>query len=97
MSNRDIEDHLKNIYGIEVSATMISKITDKTITGNKRMADKTAWRSIPGSIYGCNSLQREAGWNSHKKAMYILIGINLKGEMGILDLDRRKWKQQILA
>ena len=42
MSNRDIEDHLKNIYGIEVSATMISKITDKTITGNKRMADKTA-------------------------------------------------------
>ena len=31
MSNRDIEDHLKNIYGIEVSATMISKITDKIL------------------------------------------------------------------
>lgn len=30
MSTRDIEDHMKDIYGIEVSATM-SKITDKIL------------------------------------------------------------------
>ena len=29
MSNRDIEDHLNNLYGIDVSPSMISKITDK--------------------------------------------------------------------
>ena len=31
MSNRDIEDHLNNLYGIDVSPSMISKITDKII------------------------------------------------------------------
>ena len=31
MSNRDIEDHLNNLYGIDVSPSMISKTTDKII------------------------------------------------------------------
>ncbi|WP_170917516.1 IS256 family transposase, partial [Maledivibacter halophilus] len=31
MSTRDIEDHMKDIYGIDVSPTMVSKITDKII------------------------------------------------------------------
>jgi putative transposase len=29
MSTRDIEDHLRDIYGIEASASLISRITDK--------------------------------------------------------------------
>jgi putative transposase len=29
MSNRDIEDHLRDIYGVEASASLISRITDK--------------------------------------------------------------------
>ncbi|KJR98509.1 MAG: transposase, partial [Peptococcaceae bacterium BRH_c4a] len=28
MSTRDIEDHMRDIYGIDVSATMVSKVTD---------------------------------------------------------------------
>lgn len=31
MSNRDIEDHLRDIYGVEASASLISRITDKTL------------------------------------------------------------------
>lgn len=31
MTTRDIEDHMKDIYGIDVSPTMISKITDKIL------------------------------------------------------------------
>nr|WP_268257763.1 transposase [Thomasclavelia spiroformis] len=31
MSARDISDTIKDIYGVEVSAAMISKITDKII------------------------------------------------------------------
>ena len=31
MSTRDISDTVKDIYGVEVSAAMISKITDKII------------------------------------------------------------------
>lgn len=29
MSTRDIEDHMRDIYGIDVSAGMVSKVTDK--------------------------------------------------------------------
>ena len=41
MSTRDISDTIKDIYGVEVSAAMISKITDKI---------------IPKDYYVCNSL-----------------------------------------
>jgi putative transposase len=31
MSTRDIEDHMKDIYGVEVSSAMVSKITDRIL------------------------------------------------------------------
>lgn len=31
MSNRDIEDHLRDIYGVDASASLISRITDKIL------------------------------------------------------------------
>ena len=31
MSNRDIEDHLRDIYGVEASTSLISRITDKIL------------------------------------------------------------------
>ena len=31
MSTRDIEDHMRDIYGIDVSATTVSKVTDKIL------------------------------------------------------------------
>ena len=31
MSTRDIHDQVKDLYGIEVSADMVSRITDKII------------------------------------------------------------------
>jgi len=31
MSNRDIEDHLRDVYGVDASASLISRITDKIL------------------------------------------------------------------
>lgn len=31
MPTRDIEDHIRDIYGIDVSPSMVSKITDKIL------------------------------------------------------------------
>ena len=41
MSTRDIEDHMKDIYGIEVSSSLVSKITDKI------MPMVVEWQSRP--------------------------------------------------
>ncbi|GAB6181204.1 hypothetical protein JCM14036_25230 [Desulfotomaculum defluvii] len=30
-SIRNIEDHMRDIYGVKVSATMVSKVTDKIL------------------------------------------------------------------
>ena len=38
MSTRDIHDHLQELYGIELSAEMVSKITDKIISGRPHSA-----------------------------------------------------------
>ena len=41
MSTRDIEDHIRDIYGVEVSPAMVSKITDKI------MPLVTEWQARP--------------------------------------------------
>jgi len=41
MSTRDIEDHLRDIYGVEASASLISRITDKL------MPAIAEWQSRP--------------------------------------------------
>ncbi len=41
MSTRDIEDHMKDLYGIDVSPTLVSKVTDKI------MPSIIEWQSRP--------------------------------------------------
>ena len=41
MTTRDIEDHLRDIYGVDASASMISRITDKV------MPAVTEWQNRP--------------------------------------------------
>ena len=49
IATRDIHEQIKDIYGIEVSAEMVSKITEKIIPENKRVAKQTVGKDI--SVY----------------------------------------------
>ena len=84
MSNRDIEDHLKNIYGIEVSATMISKITDKIIPEIKEWQSRQLEEVYPIVFMDAIHYSVRQDGTVIKKAVYILIGINLRGEKVVL-------------
>mgnify|MGYP003456046027 FL=1 len=42
MSNRDIEQHMRKIYGIDVSPEMLTRITDKILPIAKGMAEQAA-------------------------------------------------------
>ena len=84
MSNRDIEDHLKNIYGIEVSATMISKITDKIIPEIKEWQTRQLEEVYPIVFMDAIHYSMRQDGIVIKKAVYILIGINLRGEKEVL-------------
>ena len=84
MSNRDIEDHLKNIYGIEVSSTMISKITDKILPEIKEWQTRQLEEVYPIVFMDAIHYSVRQDGVVIKKAVYILIGINLKGEKEVL-------------
>jgi transposase-like protein len=84
MSVRDIQAHLQEIYGVEVSPELVSRVTDSILT------DVREWRSRPLSeVYPVVYLDalrvnsRESGKNQNK-ALYIALGINMEGHKEVL-------------
>ena len=52
MTTRDIEDHLRDMYGVEASAATISTITNKVMP----LAEPAAGRALPDHLSGCHPL-----------------------------------------
>ena len=86
MTTGDIEAHIQDIYGIEVSDTTISRITDKILPVAKE------WQQRPlETVYAVVFLDaihyhvRSEG-QIVKKAVYIAIGIDLGGKKDVLGM-----------
>lgn len=86
MSTGDIETHIRDIYGVEVSDTTVSRVTDKILPIVKQ------WQQHPlESVYAVVFLDaihyhvRSEG-QIVKKAVYIAIGINLDGREDVLGM-----------
>ena len=86
MTTSDIEAHIHDIYGVEVSDTTVSRITDKILPVAKE------WQQRPlESVYAVVFLDaihfhvRSEG-QIVKKAVYIAIGIDLDGRKDVLGM-----------
>lgn len=86
MTTRDIDAHIREIYGIEVSDSTVSRITDKILPIVKE------WQQRPlEEIYAVVFLDaihyhvRSEG-QIVKKAVYIAIGINMSGIKEVLGM-----------
>ena len=86
MTTADIEAHIRDIYGIEVSDTTVSRITDKILPVAKE------WQQRPlESVYAVVFMDaihyhvRSEG-QIVKKAVYIAIGIDLDGQKDVLGM-----------
>ena len=86
MTIGDIEAHIQDIYGLSVSATTVSRITDKILPVAKE------WQQRPlESIYAVVFLDaihyhvRSEG-KIVKKAVYIAIGLDLDGRKDVLGM-----------
>ena len=86
MTTSDIEAHIRDVYGVEVSDTTVSRITDKILPVAKE------WQQRPlEAVYAVVFLDaihyhvRSEG-QVVKKAVYIAIGINLDGRKDVLGM-----------
>ena len=84
MTTRDIQAHLNEIYGVNVSPELISRVTDAV------HEDVRSWRTRPlDSIYPIVYLDalciksRQSGKNENK-ALYLALGINMEGRKEVL-------------
>ena len=82
----DIKDHIRDIYGLEISDTTVSRITDKVLPAAKE------WQQRPlESIYAVvflDAIHYHVRNEGHivKKAVYIAIGINMDGKKDVLGM-----------
>ena len=86
MSTRDIEDHLRDIYGVDASPALISKITDKI------MPQLIEWQSRPlDAVYPIvflDGVMFKVRKDSKviNKCAYTVLGIDMTGRKDILGI-----------
>lgn len=86
MSQRDISEQIKSLYGVEISPELVSKISEKI------MPEVTAWQNRPlESVYPfvfMDAIHYKIK-EEHQivtKAAYVVIGITLEGNKNILGI-----------
>ena len=84
MSNRDIENHLNNLYGIDVSPSMISKITDKIIPEIREWQSRQLEDVYPIIFMDAIHYSVRKDGVVVKKAVYLAIGIDKEGRKEVL-------------
>ena len=86
MSTRDIEDHMKDIYGIEVSSAMVSKVTDKILPMVTEWQSRPLDRIYPIVFLDAIHFKVRKENRVVNKAAYSVLGINLNGQKEVLSI-----------
>ena len=84
MSSRDIEEHLNNLYGIDVSPSMISKITDKIIPEIREWQSRQLEDVYPVVFMDAIHYSVRKEGIVVKKAVYLAIGIDREGRKEVM-------------
>ena len=86
MTNREIQGHLLEIYGTEVSPSLISRVTDAVLD------EVTAWQNrdlaavYPIVYLDAIHLKIRTDGRVQNRAVYLALGINLEGHKELLGL-----------
>jgi putative transposase len=90
MTTRDIQDHLQEIYGVEVSADLISTVTDGVITDVKDWQNRPLDEVYPVLYLDATILKVRSEGRVINKSAYLAIGVNLEGLKDVLGI----WLEQ---
>lgn len=85
MTVREIQSHLEEMYGAEVSPTLISSVSDAVIEEVKTWRARPLDALYPIVYLDCIHVKVRDG-SVRVKAVYLAIGINMNGEKEVLGL-----------
>jgi len=86
MTTRDIQSHLKELFGIDASPDMISRITDAVIDDFREWQNRQLDSFYPILYLDALVVKSRESGKSTNKAIYVVLGINMEGKKEILGL-----------
>ncbi|MCG8483867.1 MAG: IS256 family transposase [Clostridia bacterium] len=86
MSTADIETHINDLYGIEMSDSTISRVTDKVLPLVKEWKSKPLEQLYAVVFMDAIHFHVRSEGRILKKAVYIAIGINMEGYRDVLGM-----------
>ncbi len=87
MSTRDIHDQLYDLYGIELSADMVSKITDKILSETKEWQSRPLEPVYPFIFMDAIHYKIREDGRILNRAAYVVLGVSLDGDKDILSIS----------
>src|ERR1700688_3117491 len=86
MTTREIQGHLEEMYGIEVSPTLISNVTDAVIEEVKLWQNRPLEELYPIVYLDALIVKVRDEGHIQNKAIYVVLGVNLEGQKEVLGL-----------
>ena len=86
MSTRDIEAHLRELYGVSVGRDLVSRVTDAVLDDVKEWQARTLDDIYPVLFLDCMVLKIRDGGSVKRKACYLALGIGMDGERDVLGM-----------
>ncbi len=86
MTVRDIQGHLHDMYGVDVSAGLISEVTDSILEEVRAWQDRPLEALYPIVYLDALMVRMRQDGKVDNRAVYTAIGINLEGEKSVLGL-----------
>ena len=86
LSTRDIHDQIKDLYGIETSAEMVSKITDRIVPEIKEWQNRALEPMYPFVFMDAIHYKVREDGHILNKAAYVVLGIDIEGNKDILGI-----------
>jgi transposase, mutator family len=86
MSCRDIQRHLQKVYGVTVSADLISHVTEAVMLDVKGWQNRPLDKSYPILFLDALRMNCRQDGRTINKALYIALAINWEGKKEVLGL-----------
>ena len=86
MTTRDIQDQLKDLYHVDVSATLISNVTDEVIDAVKSWQSRPLDKIYPIVYMDALMIKVQQDKRVINKAFYLALGVNTEGQKELLGI-----------